>query len=106
MDFAKSSTALPTEGEAGQWRDSVADMIGLQAVWFALHHIDELGQDERMLGLNRSEVIIGNHEKNLRKRWPENLLPEELQELIEDAQSALHMARQHVDPKSNDQSLN
>lgn len=35
-EFARSAVALPKEGEAGLVRQSVADIITLQAVWFAL----------------------------------------------------------------------
>ena len=65
-DFARSAVALPQDGEAGMVRQSVTDIITLQAVWFALGHLDDLEGPERALGLDRSGVLISRHSAAIR----------------------------------------
>jgi hypothetical protein len=83
-EFARGAVALPTEGDGGRMRDSVADIITLQAVWFALQHLHELDRGEQALGLDRAGVLIERHESSLRRRWTSGL-PGGVQELIDDA---------------------
>ncbi|MEM1108275.1 MAG: hypothetical protein AAGH99_06255 [Planctomycetota bacterium] len=90
--FAKSALALPKDAEGQRLRDAVPDIINLQAVWFSLSHLDELDADQRALGLDRAEVLIEKHRNALSEAWGEEALPEQLVELIEDAETAL---RQH-----------
>ena len=101
VEFAKAAVALPgdevgsVEGgkEGGRWRASVPDVVGLQAVWFALQDLDELAVDERALGLDRAGVLIERHAGALRSRWGGgDEMPEALAELIEEAEAALAAA--------------
>ena len=93
VEFARSALALPQD-EAGQRvRDAVPDIIMLQAVWFALAELDELEAGERALGLDRAAVLIERHAAALRRRWGNEPLPEQLAELIDDAEAALAAAR-------------
>ncbi len=89
IEFARSAVALPQEGDAGLVRESVADIIALQAVWFALQHLDELNNDQRALGVARSQVLIERHAQAIRARWAGDQLPSELTALIDDAQRAV-----------------
>ncbi len=93
VEFAKSAVALPKDGAGGAMRGSVADIIGLQAVWFALQHLDELDADERALGVDRAEVLIDRHAQAVAERWGGEDLPGELAGLIEDAREALRKSR-------------
>ena len=93
VEFAKRAVGLPKTGAGRLMRDSVPDVIMLQAVWFALEHIDELEADERALGLDRAEVLIERHADALRKRWGEDQMPGEMVKLIEDARAQLGRAR-------------
>ncbi len=88
VTFAKSAVALPTEGDAGKLRSSVPDLIMLQAVWFALRHLEELSPEEAALGLDRAQVLIDKHAAALRARWGE-AMPAMMRELIDDAVAAL-----------------
>lgn len=88
VSFARSAVALPMDGEGGRMRDAVPEMIGLQAVWFALEQMDELASDERALGRDRARVLIDRHAGALRRLWGGDALPGELEELIGDAESA------------------
>ena len=100
VEFAKAAVALPgdemggVEGgkEGGRWRAAVPDVVGLQAVWFALGQMDELTEDERALGLDRAGVLIERHAGALRARWGGGKLPEALAELIDEAEAALAAA--------------
>jgi len=85
IDFARSALALPDDAEGRRLRDSVPDLIMLQAVWFALEHLDELDGAERTLGLDRAEVLIERHRAALEARWKRQGLPGLVRELVDDA---------------------
>ncbi len=84
VEFARSAVGLPAQGQGQCMRESVADIIMLQAVWFALQHVQELGAAERSLGLDRAGVLIEKHEAALRKRWGQGM-PAAIDELLRDA---------------------
>ena len=83
-DFARSAVALPQDGEAGLVRASVTDVITLQAVWFALGQLEELGDAERALGLDRAGVLIDRHAGAIRKRFGDTPMPEDMVSLLDD----------------------
>jgi hypothetical protein len=85
IDFARSALALPDDAEGRRLRDSVPDIIMLQAVWFALQHLDELDVPERALGIDRAEVLIERHRAALEARWQCQGLPGLVHELVDDA---------------------
>ena len=91
IEFAKSAVALPEDADGQRMRESVADVIMLQAVWFALQHLHELDGDERALGLDRAEVLIDKHERVLTERWGRDM-PAMMRELITDARRRLRAA--------------
>ncbi|MFW6059194.1 MAG: hypothetical protein ACODAQ_03380 [Phycisphaeraceae bacterium] len=96
VEFAKRAVGLPQDDAGRRMRDSVPDVIMLQAVWFALQHLEELDAEERALGLDRAEVLIEKHTATLRKRWQNVEMPSELHKLIDDAHAQLAEAqRQH-----------
>ncbi len=93
VEFARGALALPDDETGRRLRDSVADIVMLQAVWFALRQIDELNEDQRALGLDRAEVLIDKHGAALRERWRGDEMPAQIAELIRDAEQALQHAR-------------
>ncbi len=96
VEFAGAAVGLPDDAAGRLWRESVADVIGLQAVWFALQHLDELEEGERALGLDRAGVLVGRHVAALRVRWGGeggDALPAMVAELIDEAEAALAEAR-------------
>jgi len=101
VSFARSSVALPSTGDGGKLRASVSDLIGLQAVWFALQHLDDLPRDEQRLGIDRAEVLIEKHEAALNKQWGD-AMPGQITELIADARQQLAAARADVTPPPPD----
>lgn len=98
VDFARSALALPDHAAGRRMRQSVPDLIALQALWFALEHLHELAPDEQRLGLDRAEVQIERHARSLHERWPNAELPEGCRELIDDARHALTRARAADEP--------
>lgn len=93
--FAQSSVALPEDETGERWRKSVAPMIGLQAVCFALRDVTRLPDDERLLGIDRASVIIRNHARELDEAWRGEPMPEGLLEVMADARAALESA-EHI----------
>jgi len=87
-EFARSAVALPDAGEPGRVRQSITDIITLQAVWFALGQLDELAPDERRLGVDRAGVLIDRHASAIRARFGDQPMPDELAELLSDVSAA------------------
>lgn len=90
-DFARSAVALPDTGDGRRMRDSVADVITLQAVWFSLQHLDELDPQQRQVGLDRAGVLIDRSAAAIAARYPEGV-PALMAELIGDARAAREIA--------------
>lgn len=93
VDFARGAVALPDDAEGRSLRAAVPDLIMLQAVWFALEHLDDLPRDEVMLGLDRAEVLLEKHAGALARRWPGEAMPGAVRELMDDAAEQLARAR-------------
>jgi len=87
-DFARSALALPATGEPGLVRQSVTDIITLQAVWFSLRQMDELDADQKTLGLDRAGVLIARHTQAIKARFQDQPMPEDLQSLLIDVAEA------------------
>ena len=68
-EFAKASTVLPDEGDAGRVKRNVAAIIGLQAVTCALGEIDSLAADERAAGIDLAAVQIRSLAAQLNEAW-------------------------------------
>jgi hypothetical protein len=89
VEFARSAVGLPDDQQGRRLKASVPDLIMLQAVWFALQHMDELTADELALGCDRACVLIDQHEAQLRQRWQPQPLPPQITQLITDARQML-----------------
>ena len=98
VDFAQSALALPQEGDGRRLRQAVPDIIMLQAVWFALMHLDELDPCERALGLDRAQILIDKHSAVLRGLWRGQALPPALADLVQDARQALARGQTAQEP--------
>ena len=93
VEFARSSVGLPDTQDGQRMRDSVGDVIMLQAVWFALQQLDGLAVDEVQLGLDRAELLIDKHGDAIHSRWDAADRPAMLDELIVDARTMLATSR-------------
>ena len=102
--FAQASLALPKDANGERWRASVASIIGLQAVTFALGDLDRLGhgdpaapraeeEGERALALDKADILIRTHAAELHQTWRGEPLHAELDTIIADARAALGAAR-------------
>lgn len=103
VEFARSALALPEDTVGTAMRESVPDIIMLQAVWFALKDMDGLTTTEHALGLDRAEVLIDKHADALNRRWAgdgSTPMPPQLQELIDDARSQLAEAERLWTPET------
>jgi hypothetical protein len=87
--FARTAVKLPKDAASQRLKACVPDLIGLQAVWFALGSLETLTRSEQLLGLNRAGVLIDRHAENIRERWEGQPVPTGVQELIQDAHAAL-----------------
>ncbi len=97
VDFARSAVALPDTEEGRAMRESVPDVIMLQAVWLALDQLDQLPTDQRRLGVDRAGVLIDRHAGRLRRRWGARPMPPLMTELVSDAQGRLDRRRASMD---------
>lgn len=93
IEFARTAVALPDDDTGRCMRASVPDVIMLQAVWFALQHLDDLSSSQRPLGLDRAEILIDKHVERLTRRWAGLRIPPQLIELTDDARKQLAEAR-------------
>ena len=93
IQFARSALALPDDPEGQRLAQSVSDVIMLQAVWFALQHLDELDVSQRAVGIDRSDLLIERHAEILSHRYSEHPMPPLICQLIEEAREQLATAR-------------
>lgn len=92
LDFARASVALPRDAEGQRWKASVAPVITLQAITFALGQLSDLAEDERALGLDRAELLLRQESGRLNQTWRGEPMPPLLLELMNDAAGALRAA--------------
>lgn len=98
VEFAQSALALPDDVDGRRLQDSVADIIMLQAVWYALRHLEELPRQQRAVGIDRAQLLIDKHAQSLMRRWPNQMMPARLHEIIEDANNLLAKVSAGTDP--------
>lgn len=90
LDFARAAVCLPENDEGAAWSSSVTPAITLQAVIFALEHLDDLDLEERSLGLDRAELLVQDAETALHAAWnPMGGLPDGLVVVLTEAKRAL-----------------
>ena len=88
-DFARSSLALPDDATGRAMKASISDIITLQAVYFALQELPILNADEQAIGRDRAAVLIQRSQSAIDQHWCGQVLPELLQQLIDDANRQL-----------------
>ena len=88
VEFAQGAVALPEDATGRAWKDSVAPAIGLHAIAMALGELHTLDRDERTLAMDKAELTIKQHARELREAWGAEPMPEALHELVDDAQYA------------------
>jgi hypothetical protein len=98
-EFARGAVALPLDGESGRIRQAVPFLIGLQALTNALAELERLPYDERAVGLDRAELLIGRYGADIASIWT-GRVPESVKEFVGDAQLALSAAAARHRPQS------
>ncbi len=93
VQIARGALFLPDDMSGQRLRESVPDIIMLQAVWFALDRLDDLDGGERDLGMDRAAVLIDRHRDALNQRFSDTPMPEVLRQLVQDAVSQLEACR-------------
>lgn len=93
VQIARGALFLPDDMPGQRLRESVPDIIMLQAVWFALGRLDDLDGGERDLGMDRAAVLIDRHRDALNQRFSDTPMPEILRQLVQDVVSQLEACR-------------
>lgn len=98
VEFARSSVALPAEGPLGKLKESVADLITLQAVIAALSELDQLPAEEQALGLDRAQVLVETHSLAVKERFERagGELPDQIRQMIDEAHEAIDGAKENT----------
>ncbi len=89
LDFARSTVAIPDDADGERWRASVAAIVNLQAVTFALAELDRVDPADRPLARDRAAVLIRENAAALESAWRAVPMPETLLEVGDDARAAL-----------------
>jgi len=95
MRFAQASLAIPEEADGARWRASVPAIINLQAVTFALADLHHLPDDERALGIDKSQILIDRSVAELDRTWIGIARSPMIDEIILDAVAALKSVKAH-----------
>ncbi len=90
--FARSALALPKDAQGLRMRESIADIITLQAICMSLQEIESLEPDERRLGLERARWLVERHTKAIEARYASNFMPDGLSQLLDEAKRSLEDA--------------
>lgn len=93
IEFAQASVASPKDAEGDRWRASVAPIVNLQAVIFALAELKDLPAEDRPIALDKSEILIVENADKLELIWGVDQLPDSLVEITRDARLALAAAQ-------------
>lgn len=93
--FAQAAVALPEDAgtsEGGRWREAVPSVIELQAMVHALGELDELADGDRVVALDKAELVCRRAARQLHELWRGEELPAEIAELVQDARVAFEAA--------------
>lgn len=93
MEAARVSAALPSDGDGGRWRASIAPAMSLHALAMALGDLRRVEPAGRALALDLAEVLIRRESKALFELWSGEALPQRLMELADDALMVLELAQ-------------
>lgn len=89
---AQAAKALPDEGDSGRLKRSLPEIIGLQAVAFAMADLDRVLSHERAMAIDKASVLVRRHASAINDLWRGEPLPPAVEEVIDDARLALRLA--------------
>ncbi|RPG19245.1 MAG: hypothetical protein CBB69_005525 [Phycisphaera sp. TMED9] len=84
--------AAESNADASRWRDSIPEVIRLQAITFALGDLDRLEVPDRGLARDRAGLGIEAAHEVLERIWTGQPFPESLAEIARDAADAINLA--------------
>lgn len=86
IDYARGAVALPDDAEGDRWRASIAPIITLQAVTFALADLERLDAADRAVARDKAAVLIEQAVGELNTTWTATPMPDHIIEITSDAQ--------------------
>ena len=84
--------ASPDDPDAHRWRDSITEIVTLQAVTFALGDLEALSEPDRALARDRADLAVTDSAASLDRRWKGVEMPLMLLEIAADARRAVEVA--------------
>lgn len=84
--------AAPGDADARRWRESIAEIVSLQAVTFALGDLSSIPEVDRPLARDRADLAVTEAAGALDRIWKGEEMPEALLEVAADARRAVELA--------------
>lgn len=84
--------AAPRDADAHRWRDSIPEIVSLQAVTFALGDLAAIPQVDRPLARDRADLAVTESASSLDRIWKGEEMPGALLEVAADARRAVELA--------------
>lgn len=91
-ESAGAAMAIPDEDDGDRWRASVAAVIQLQAITFALADLEHLEPADRPFACDRAEILVRESAQAIDSAWSGAALADSIVEIIDDAVHALALA--------------
>ncbi len=92
-EFAQASLALPKDHDGPRWKSCVAPIISMQAMCAALAELDQLPRSHRPVAIDAAETLLREQLAIIHEAWSGELIPDSIQELIEESRQAIFDAR-------------
>ena len=84
--------AAPDDADAHRWRDSIPEIMTLQAITFALGDLESLSEPDRPLARDRADLAVTESSAALDRCWKGVEMPPMLLEIASDARRAVEIA--------------
>ncbi|MAC18143.1 MAG: hypothetical protein CMJ23_00400 [Phycisphaerae bacterium] len=84
--------ASPDDPDAHRWRDSITEIVTLQAVTFALGDLEAMAEPDRALARDRADLAVTESAAGLDREWRGVEMPPMLLEIAADARRAVEAA--------------
>ena len=96
-ELAQASLGLPSDGDGGRWRASLASIINLQAITHALQEFRRsVDGVDRAVAIDKADLIFAKATAELHEVWRGEAMPDGIVETIDDARAALTQSATNV----------
>ena len=82
----------PGDEDVERWRESIPEVISLQAITFALGELERIPWEDRSIARDRADLGVGNAAQRLDGIWRGIEMPPSLLEIAADARQAVEQA--------------